>query len=62
MDGSEAFLPNDYYELTKEPFSFYYTSQSEEQQVIDIYFFDNLGGNYTLSFTFNADTSGEEEL
>jgi hypothetical protein len=62
MDGSEAFLPNDYYELTKESFSFYYTSQSEEQQVIDIYFFDNLGGSYVLSFTFNADTSGEEEL
>jgi hypothetical protein len=62
MDGSESFLPNDYYELTKESFSFYYTSQSEEQQVIDIYFFDNLGDSYVLSFTFNADTSGEEDL
>ncbi len=61
MDGSEAFLPNDYYNLTKDSFSFYYTSQSDEQQVIDIYFFDNYGNSCTLSLTFNADTSGEEE-
>lgn len=63
MDGGEPFLPNDYYELTKESFRFYYTSGSEEQQVIDIYFFDNLGSSYVLNFTFNNDnTTGEEEV
>lgn len=61
MDESEPFLPNDYYDLTKESFRFYYTSLSDEQQVIDIYFFDNRGNSYTLSFTFNNDNEKEEE-
>ncbi len=62
MDDSEPFLPNDYYDLTKESFRFYYTSQSDEQQVIDIYFFDNRGNNSILSFTFNNDNGEEEEV
>ncbi|SHG41962.1 TraQ conjugal transfer family protein [Dysgonomonas macrotermitis] len=62
MDGSKPFLPNDYYGLTKESFSFYYTSQSDEQAVFDIYFFNSEGNSFTLSFTFNADTGGEEEV
>ena len=61
MDGSEPFLPNDYYDLTRESFSFYYTSQSDEQAVFDIYFFNSEGNSFTLGFTFNADTGGEEE-
>ena len=61
MDGGEPFLPNDYYDLTRESFRFYYTSQSEEQAVFDIYFFNSEGNSYTLSFTFNADNSKEEE-
>lgn len=60
MDDSEVFLPNDYYNLTKESFRLYYTSRSDEQQVIDIYFFDNRGNSYTLAFTFN-NANGEEE-
>lgn len=60
MNDSEVFLPNDYYDLTKESFRLYYTSRSDEQQVIDIYFFDNRGNSHTLSFTFN-NTNGEEE-
>ena len=60
MEDSEVFLPNDYYNLTKESFRLYYTSRSDEQQVIDIYFFDNRGNSHTLSFTFN-NTNGEEE-
>lgn len=62
MDDNEPFLPNDYYNLTKEAFSFYYTSRSDEQQVVDIYFFDNSGNSSVLSFQFNADSSKEEEL
>lgn len=60
MDDSKAFLPNDYYDLTKESFKLYYTSHSDEQQVIDIYFFDNRGNSFTLSFTFNNDNEEEE--
>lgn len=62
MDGSEPFLPNDYYDLNKEAFRFYYTSKSDEQQVINIYFFDNFGSSYILSFTFNNDNGEEEEV
>ncbi len=60
MDDREPFLPNDYYNLTKESFRFYYTSQSEDQQVIDIYFSDNLGNTFELSFSFNNDNSEEQ--
>jgi len=59
MDDSEPFLSNDYYNLSKESFRFYYTSHSEEQQTIDIYFFDSEGNNYTLSFEFNNKNSEE---
>jgi hypothetical protein len=38
MDDGTVFLPNDYYDLTKETFHLYYTSESEDQAVIDIYF------------------------
>jgi hypothetical protein len=61
MDGGAPFLPNDYYELTKESFSFYYTSGSEEQTAFDIYFFNSEGNSFTLSFAFNADNSQEEQ-
>lgn len=60
MDDETVFLPNDYYDLTKEVFRLYYTSSSEEQQVIDIYFFDNFGNSQMLSFSFNSDNSKEE--
>ncbi|MDH6311163.1 hypothetical protein M2451_004099 [Dysgonomonas sp. PFB1-18] len=61
MGGSEPFLPNDYYDLTKESFSFYYTSRSDEQQTIDIYFFDDSGNSCVLSFQFNSDNKEEEK-
>ncbi len=54
MDDT-VFLPNDSYVLKKESFRLYYTSQSEDQQVIDITFFDNFGKEYVLSFSFNND-------
>ncbi len=59
MDDGTVFLPNDTYELTKETFRLYYTSESEEQQVIDIYFFDSFGNSQILSFSFNNDNSEE---
>lgn len=63
LDDGTVFLPNDTYELTKETFRLYYTSESEDQQVIDVYFSDNFGNEFKLSFTFsndNADNSSEE--
>lgn len=61
MDDGMVFLPNDYYDLTKETFRLYYTSDSEDQQVIDIYFFDSFDNSQVLSFSFNNDNSKEEE-
>lgn len=55
-----AFKPNDQYDLTKEIFRLYYTSESEDQQTIDVYFFDNFGNNQVLNFSFNNDNSKEE--
>lgn len=60
MDDGTVFLPNDTYELTKETFRLYYTSKSEDQQVVDIYFEDNYQNTFQLSFSFNND-NGEEE-
>lgn len=58
---NEPFLPNDTYELTEEIFRLYYTSKSEDQQVIDIYFFDSFGNSSILSFSFNYNNSKEED-
>lgn len=62
IDDGTIFLPNDTYELTKETFRLYYTSASEDQQIIDIYFFDNFGNSQSLSFSFNNDNSEEDSL
>ena len=55
------FKPNDLYEISKETFRLYYTSQSEDQQVIDLYFLDNFGNMVTLTFSFNNESDEEEE-
>ncbi len=54
------FKPNDLYEISKETFRLYYTSQSEDQQVIDLYFLDNFGNMVTLTFSFNNEPNEEE--
>lgn len=56
-----VFKPNDLYRMTKETFRLYYTSRSEDQQVIDLYFLDNFGNMFTLSFSFNNENDKEEE-
>ncbi len=60
LDDGTVFLPNDLYNLLDNTFRLYYTSQSEDQQVIDVYFSDNFGRIYMLSFSFNNDNSKEE--
>nr|WP_288210416.1 DUF3872 domain-containing protein [uncultured Dysgonomonas sp.] len=59
MDDGTVFLPNDTYELTKETFRLYYTSESEDQAIVDIYFWDSFGNSQVLSFSFNNDNSEE---
>ena len=48
-----AFLPNDRYPLPDKEFRLYYTSESTDQQVIDIYIEDNFGQVEQYSFGFN---------
>ena len=54
--------PNDSYEIRKETFRMYYTSQSEDLQVIDLTFYDNFRNRHELSFTFSHVRSDEEEV
>lgn len=55
-----VFAPNDLYELKEEVFRLYYTSLSDDQQTIDLYFVDNYGKMVTLSFSFNNAKEDEE--
>ena len=48
-----AFLPNDRYPLLDKEFRLYYTSESADQQVIDVYIEDNAGAVVMLTFSFN---------
>lgn len=59
-DDGTIFLPNDRYPLTKEVFRLYYTSQTSDQSVIDVYVEDNAGQMVQLSFNFANDSSKEE--
>lgn len=56
-----TFQPNDQYELSEKVFRLYYTSRSEDQQTLDLYFLDGFDRCVTLSFTFNNDTKDENE-
>lgn len=56
-----TFQPNDRYELSDKDFRLYYTSRSEDQQTLDLYFLDGFDRCVTLSFTFNNDTKDEDE-
>lgn len=60
MDDGTVFLPNDRYPLTKEIFRLYYTSQTSDQTVVDVYIEDNAGQMVQLTFNFANDSSKEE--
>ena len=60
MDDGTVFIPNDRYPLTKEVFRLYYTSNSTDQQTIDIYIEDDFGTAVMLTFSF-TDKKVEEE-
>ena len=59
-DGT-GLLPNDLYPLPGETFRLYYTSASTDQQTVDVYFQDSFGQLQQLTFSFNNDSSKEEE-
>lgn len=61
MDNGTLFLANDFYPLEKETFRLYYTSASTDQQTIDVYVEDSFGQLVQLTFSFNNDSSKEEE-
>lgn len=61
MDNGTLFLPNDFYPLEKETFRLYYTSASTDQQTIDVYVEDSFQQLVQLTFSFNSDSSKEEE-
>lgn len=52
MDNGTVFVPNDTYELDRETFRLYYTSECTDQQAIDITVYDNFGQRYDLSISF----------
>lgn len=56
MDDGTVFLPNDSYELNRETFRLYYTSECIDQQTIDIVVYDNFGQSYELSFSWQNDS------
>lgn len=55
-----VFLPNDLYPLEKETFRLYYTSESTDQQTIDIYVIDSFKQMQQVSFSFNNDSNENE--
>lgn len=57
MEVGAPFLPNDRYPLTKELFRLYYTSESTDQQKIDVYVEDNFGKVVQLSFSFTNENT-----
>ncbi len=58
MDDGTVFKPNDRYILNRDRFYLYYTSQSEEQQTIDIYIED---GWQVQKYTFEFNNVSVEE-
>lgn len=60
MDDGTLFLPNDRYPLTREVFRLYYTSRSDDRQVIDVYIEDNMGQITQNSFSFQNEREEDE--
>lgn len=61
MDDGMVFLPNDLYPLDKTTFRLYYTSLSEDQQVIDVYIEDSFGQVVQRTFSFQNERTGDED-
>jgi len=62
MEGGEPFLPNDTYSIPSDTFRLYFRCLSDEQQTIDLYFFDNFGNTFNLSFSFANDNTNKGQV
>jgi hypothetical protein len=60
LDNGTVFLPNDLYPLNNMTFRLYYTSQSTDQQTIDIYVEGSFGQVVQKTFSFQNETVEEE--
>ena len=61
LDDGTLLSPNDRYPLMKEEFRLYYTSQSADQQTIDVYIEGNFSKVQQLTFAFNNKKAEEEK-
>lgn len=61
LDDGIVFAPNDFYPLKRETFRLYYTSETTDQQQIDVYVYDSFGQRVDLSFSFQNDSDKENE-
>lgn len=61
MDDGTVFAPNDFYPLKRETFRLYYTSETTDQQQIDVYVYDSFGQRFDLNFSFQNDSDKENE-
>ena len=59
MDDGTVFAPNDFYPLKRETFRLYYTSESTDQQAIDVTVYDSFGQRFDLNFSFQNDSDKE---
>jgi len=61
MDNGTVMTPNDSYKLVKDTFNLYYTSLSQDHQVVDVYFYDSFEKEFKLSFSFNNENEKEDK-
>lgn len=61
MDDGLVFNPNDRYPLTREEFRLYYTSQSADRQMIDVYIKDNFDKVQQLTLAFKNKKAEEDK-
>lgn len=59
LDDGTMFAPNDFYPLKKEMFRLYYTSESTDQQAIDVTVYDSFGQRFDLNFSFQNENDME---
>ncbi len=60
LDDGRILLPNDLYVLSSDVFRLYYTSQSTDQQNIDVYIEDNFGQVVQKTFSFQNESIEEK--
>ena len=61
LEDGTVLLPNDLYPLDKTTFRLYYTSQSTDQQVIDVYIEDSFDQVVQTTFSFQNEGTEEEK-